>query len=546
MTEKPDFVLNFSKPKNTEIKGIRGNWYLYERLSKYDPVKKRSKKISGKCLGKLTPEGLVPTKRRLTSIASQENSATPNVNVATSSVSAPSVAVSDVVEVGGALFLLSRTNEMRARLQKYFPELWQRIFVTVLLRALKGPRFRRLQTHYETNFLAYVYPDLAFTPQLTASFLQDLGRQRDAIAQYMKEDVKSKDVFILFDGHRLITSSKTMELAEFGYDSKRRFMPQINLLYVYSLGSDTATPVYYKQYLGSTPDVNAFPDILQECGISCKDYTIVADKGFASEEDFNELTKLELSYIIPIKRGSRIVAQDLPLERNSYTDVFTYNSRAIQAFKIEKDGFNLFVYFDAQLYANELADTVERASKRNELIERKIATEQKRRNKGLGRLSDEELEKLHPEDLQEILAKTPEMGTFTLRTNRLDLNSQQIYRTYKQRQAIEQFFKTYGDSMNFEASYMRNQRSQEAWLFLNHLSASIATECLNDIANIGEDQNISFEDLRQTLSKIMATKINDRWSIAPIKNAVKKLMSKLNFTINDNDLLALLPPKDTP
>ena len=92
-----------------------------------------------------------------------------------------------------------------------------------------------------------------------------------------------------------------------------------------------------------------------------------------------------------------------------------------------------------------------------------------------------------------------------------------------------------------EASYMREQISQEAWLFLNHLSATIAMACLADIARQGEDKNISFEDLRQTLGKIMATKVNDQWSIAPIKASVKQLMGKLAFSIEDADLAAAIP-----
>ncbi|MCI1422902.1 MAG: hypothetical protein LKH04_01155, partial [Lachnospiraceae bacterium] len=51
---KPDFVVNFQKPANTEIKHISGHWYLYERTSKYDPKIKRSRKVSGRCLGKIT------------------------------------------------------------------------------------------------------------------------------------------------------------------------------------------------------------------------------------------------------------------------------------------------------------------------------------------------------------------------------------------------------------------------------------------------------------------------------------------------------------
>lgn len=117
-----------------------------------------------------------------------------------------------------------------------------------------------------------------------------------------------------------------------------------------------------------------------------------------------------------------------------------------------------------------------------------------------------------------MLAEIPEMGTVSIRTNRTDLNSHQVYRTYKQCQAIEQFFKTYGASMDFDASYMRDQTSQEAWLFLNHLSATVAMECMADIARLGEDKNISFEDLRLMLGKIMACRIEGQWTLAPIKN----------------------------
>ena len=42
--------------------------------------------------------------------------------------------------------------------------------------------------------------------------------------------------FILFNGHRLLSASKTMDNAKLGYDSKRRYKPKfiyfIYLLYV--------------------------------------------------------------------------------------------------------------------------------------------------------------------------------------------------------------------------------------------------------------------------------------------------------------------------
>ena len=522
MAEKPDYVLNFPRQKNTEIKKIGNNWYVYERFSKYDPTTKRSRKVSGKCLGKITPEGFVQTKRRLTPEADQ---------------SSPSVRrVSDVAEAGAVMFFWNRTAAMRERLKAFFPDLWQTIYAAAILRAIKEPRFRRLQAHYETSLIAHLMPDLSFDAPSNTAFLQALGRRRESISRFMQEDVNKKDVFILFDGHRLITSSKTMELAELGYDSKRRFKPQINLLYVYSLGNDCTTPVYYKQFLGSTPDVSAFSDVLNECGISSSKYTVIADKGFASEDDFDALARKNLSYVIPIKRGSRFVQPYLPLTQQSFSELFVYHGRAIQSLKIEEDGFNIFVYYDAQLYANELADAAERGERKNAQKDAKMQMELSRRKKGVGKLSDEQMDKLQPQDLKQVLAEIPEMGTVSIRTNRTDLNSHQVYRTYKQRQAIEQFFKTYGASMDFDASYMRDQTSQEAWLFLNHLSATIAMECMADIVRLGEDKNISFEDLRLMLGKIMACRIEGQWTLAPIKKSVQKLIAKLDVEIESFDL----------
>ncbi|MCX7769438.1 MAG: hypothetical protein N2110_10540, partial [Flavobacteriales bacterium] len=54
----PDWVLPFKEPK-TEIKYINGSYYKYAVSYKYNPQKKRTDKITGALLGKITPEGFV-------------------------------------------------------------------------------------------------------------------------------------------------------------------------------------------------------------------------------------------------------------------------------------------------------------------------------------------------------------------------------------------------------------------------------------------------------------------------------------------------------
>lgn len=64
MVEKPDYVKSFVRSPNTEIKYIRGRWYLYERSNVYDPQIGQSRKKSGKILGSITEQELIPSRAR--------------------------------------------------------------------------------------------------------------------------------------------------------------------------------------------------------------------------------------------------------------------------------------------------------------------------------------------------------------------------------------------------------------------------------------------------------------------------------------------------
>ena len=77
MAEKPGWVRDFDRPKGTEVKHIRGNWYLYERSWRYDPKIRRSRKVSGRYLGKIVPEELVPSASRTARSPTSSRSAPP-------------------------------------------------------------------------------------------------------------------------------------------------------------------------------------------------------------------------------------------------------------------------------------------------------------------------------------------------------------------------------------------------------------------------------------------------------------------------------------
>ena len=61
MKDIPDWVAKH-KRKNTEVKRIGKNYYLYKITSKWNPIKKRPEKITEKYLGVITPEGVISSK----------------------------------------------------------------------------------------------------------------------------------------------------------------------------------------------------------------------------------------------------------------------------------------------------------------------------------------------------------------------------------------------------------------------------------------------------------------------------------------------------
>jgi len=164
--ERPDFVLNYKKPKNTEIKYINGYWYLYERSSYYDSQKKTMHKKSGKILGKITESGFIKAKEKV------DHSVFETI---------------DVLELGISGYLYKRNQNLIEKLKSHFPDIWQELFVMSVMRTVEGPRFKRIDDEYETSCLSVLFPNLRLSRVDISSLLKTIGKRRQAIMDFMKD-----------------------------------------------------------------------------------------------------------------------------------------------------------------------------------------------------------------------------------------------------------------------------------------------------------------------------------------------------------------------
>ena len=521
MSERPEYVRNFIKPPKTEIKEISGYWYLYSYTVVYDDKKNKKVKKSGESLGKITPEGLIPSKKHIPVIHREIDAS---------------------AELGLTYYFYTLSQNIKENLKKYFPDIWETLYVIAILRLAYDGKFKRLKMNYESSIISTLYHNVYFSSGTNAIFLRSLGKMRDKIAEYMKNDFNEYRTFLILDGHRILSASKTLGYAEKGYDSKKRFMPQINLMYIFSENDEVGYPIFYKKYTGSTPDVTAFKDLMIEVKdvTGFKDFTVVGDKGIPSEDGFEILDALCIKYVMPLRRGNRYVKDALPLRLDEYTTTFSYHKRPIHCKEIYScNDYKVFLYYDTILFAEEDQDIILRLEKANNAIEEKRKFEEKLRASGKGRLSDEEYNNLKPKTYSDIYENKKEIGTITLKSNRIELTGEEVYFYQKKRQNIEEFFKEFDDTFDFDETYARNNNTLEAILFLNHLSACIGVSALENIQQAGLSKKISFKDLKVALSKIHVNRFGDTYSVEPIKREVAKICEKIGFDPSDLQLLGL-------
>lgn len=146
-----------------------------------------------------------------------------------------------------------------------------------------------------------------------------------------------------------------------------------------------------------------------------------------------------------------------------------------------------------------------------------------------------DFEKLFPTSITDVINSLTEAGTITLVSNRQDISAEEVFKLFKVRGNVEQFFDSYDNTLDLDATYMRDTDTMEACLFLNHLSAEMQSLAQLEVAKIGQSKNISFADLRCLLGKIHATREGNTWTVSYIKGEVKDFCEKLNF--NPEELL---------
>lgn len=456
----PDWVEKH-RGEGKEIKMIGGRYYLtsYE----YRTVDGRRKKVSTGTLGTIRPEGLIPSCKKGQTIRSQ--------------VTAP-------LEYGASFLLESLGNDILSNLNETFSsKLSNQIFEMAKIGLVSPSPFKRMELIYSNSYDSRLRPNLPLSPSTITSVLNEIGSNREAQLNFMRKYYDGTE-FIIFDGTRLVSHS----LGEKGYNHCSIDDPQMNLQYCFSLRPEKK-PIYFKGFTGDKTDISILKTCIRESGLN--NMIFIADKGYYSGSNAEELTKNGISYIMPVKRcDKRIDYASIDMSSmDGFDGFFSFQSRPIFYKTIQrasaagakgtdakgeteepKPSETIVLYFDQKMRGKEIMDsTCGKDGGIDDLKERKFRS----------------------------------MGTIALATTiKEEKTPKEIYEIYKERELIEDANDAYKNVMRKNASYLQNTNSYYGWLFINHITLLLYYRVYNKIKEKGMTSKYSVADVIEQAKRI--------------------------------------------
>ena len=488
----PLWALEHKKP-GTELKLVNGRYYLYEVKSVYDKTLKRSKKISGSILGRITEaEGFVPSEKKIL----KEKSAKTYLN-------------KDILalEYGYAHWLLDTMQQegILDDLKTHFPSLWSYIVVMVYCRTAYQSPLKNIPFYLsQSAIMDMIDWKEKLSDQKISDALFDIGSKTKAIHDFIRP-AQNNGKTILMDATDIVLQSHNISLSQTGYNANMDFQPQFVLLYLYD--AQTLAPLYYRLLPGNIREITAMQNTIKMAGM--EKCTFIADKGFYSEANVSELEKLGMQFMIPLRRDNKYINYS-GLNNIELTDnYFNYDKRYVfHADTINQNGRSIELFWDGKLKEQDKSDYLTRI-------------------------------KTVPENYskEKFNDKIQAMGTLAIIHN-TGLKPQQAYIEYKNRGYIEQLFDHLKNTIDASCSNMQREQSLNGWMFINHLSMKMIYKLFITLKStpLNKTQMLnhkySINDVINHLSSIKKIQFDEKnYVISEQNKLTKTLLEKMKISI---------------
>lgn len=464
MTELPEWVLKW-KGKNIEVHKRRNNYYAYRVTSVYDPSIKRSRKVTLEYLGKITPDGIIPPKHKRKPSA--------------------------VLEAGNIQYIAKFTKELEEPLKQVWPDKWESLLSLATLKLSYLDPLKRIEMRHETTISKYLWPNARLSKNAITNLLFSVGTDYGSQCKFFQL-LSSRDTYIAIDLTHIFSHSKNISWAEKGYNYLGISNNQLEILLMWALGINR--PVFIRLLPGSASSAKNLILGIIESGI--KNAVVIADKGFYSKENIEELEKRNIHYILPLRR-------DLPflryLPHEQYKEYFMYRENAQWYVEWEWEGRRIIMYLDKKLAAEEENNFLRHVEEGT----RKREDYSKERNR---------------------------FGTLAIITD-LGESPEEIYKMYKRRKEIEEVFDEFKNTLEADEALRQSRESLQGYLFVMLLALHLYTQIQEHLARKNLLKDYSVHDVLWHLSKLYVVELEGEILQTEVPKTTRKLIEKLEVNL---------------
>lgn len=453
-----------------EIKVIQNKPYVYHSTSRYDPVEKKAKKVS-KYLGRLDIKlGLIKKEDR---------------------IPGKKCHIRSIFEYGNAAVIHDELKELEDVLKEAFPENFAEIIAIVATRMAGYVPLRRVGALWEKLFNLWgIKPDCE--PKNLSQVLHQIGQNRTS-QQKIYSYLATMSEQLIYDLSFIESHSTNITFNENAYVSDGVYHHHHHIALFCS--RDTGLPVMIRSIPGSINDVKTLQLSLKEIDMDGK--ILLLDRGFISENNYEDLLSREIQFIMPLKRDSIHYKTRIHLNGN-----FMFQSRLIHCGKRKIGDYTLYQYEDEDLALDEKKTLYVKFKK--------------------GDISRSEL--------NERLKK----AGIVLFLTTVDIPEQDVYELYKSRDMVEKHFDTFKNELRADKVYLRTNEALFGHIFTSFLCLFVYQKIVNRLKSAKLLAHHSPHDILTKFSAVYKYRITERDEMTEVPKKVRALAEKLNYRIFPN------------
>jgi hypothetical protein len=449
----PEWATKF-RTKGTELRCIAGKYYLYEYKNAFDPIANKTKKISGKLIGRITEEfGLTlgdKAKLRL------------GINAALSPITQPENKVSS--------YIIENFNAILPKISKHFPEFFKEVFFLIYLRLIYQASIEDVHKLSIHSWLGKKLKIENFTKKYVAEVLQYMGTiVHKQNLQMVKQNAKKEYIVISTNGIKAMQDSITNN--PFFFHKKAMY----NLIYYFD--TNTNEPTHYKLVKNSNEE-NFLP-LNSHINIKSNNFIYIGSFNRNENKNITHLASMGVHYITSIDKSDSLLGY-ISFEEEDFIEhenVFIYegNKLLFQEYKASAQS-RIIIYFDKKLKEKEEAHF--------QSIQVKTST---------------------PQNLETSLL----YGITVLLTSDNHYDASKIFTLYKRYEQLKPQIDTFASILQKDNAYLFNPQIMEGWLFLNHLSLKKYHKIYNSIITKMGHMEHSAVEIMLILSNLKNALIHD-------------------------------------